>query len=256
MEELRQAILAGDAGAILLVRRSRAAALPVLQELLNHPEASVRELSLRGMTETGGAPAVEACLKAALDGHPQVRAAAVRALASLLDPPRAGVLLEIFDKCPDPATRRQLALAYGKMEGAPAAPLKERRAKEGDAGVREGLLAAAARKGEEEARSEFLRLLQAAPPGPERVRYLELAEYIGAPWIPKGLVPYLDDLTPAFRTGADGRLERPEYLRVRDVAGGLAISLGRLRTSFPWDPGLPLDDRQTEEIRRLLGPLP
>ena len=256
MDDLGKAVLGGDAGAILLARRSRAAALPVLRELLSHAEAPARELALLGVLEAGGPEALEACRKAALDGHPQVRAAAVRALPALLDPAGAGVLLELFDRCPDGETRRGLALAYGRMEGAAAGPLKERRAREGDARAREGLLVAAARLGDAEAQAEFLRLMEGAAGAGERAGYLELAEYIGAPWVLKGLLPYLDDLSPVLRVGADGRGEVPEHLRVRDAAAGLAVSIGRLRISSRIEADTPWEDREVEEIRSQLRRIP
>jgi HEAT repeat protein len=253
MDDLREAVLAGDAGALMLVRRSGAASAPVLRELLGRPEAHVRETALLGMMEIGGTAALEACQKAALDGHPQVRSAAVRGLSAFLDPSRASVLLELYDRSPDAETRRHLALAYGRMEKAPPGPLKERRAKEREDRAIEGLVVAAARLGDKDAQAEFLKRLQAAE---ARARFLEHVEYIGAPWVLKALLPLLDDASPAVRTGADGRGEVPEYLRVRDAAVNLATTISRRKSPFRVEPGLAYGDPETEDVRRFLRGLP
>jgi len=256
MDDLREAVLAGDAGALMLARRSGAASAPALRELLGHAEAHVRETALLGMMELGVAAALEACQKAALDGHPQVRSAAVRGLSAFLDPSRASVLLELYDRSPDAETRRHLALAYGKMEKAPPAPLKERLAKEREDRAIEGMVAAAARLGDKDAQAEFLKRLQAATGVEARARFLEHVEYVGAPWVLKALVPLLDDASPAVRTGADGRGEVPEYLRVRDAAVNLATSISRRKSPFRVEPGLAYGDPETDDVRRFLKGLP
>lgn len=256
MDDLRRAVLAGDAGALVLARRSGAAAAPVLRDLLGRAEDHVRETALLGMMELGGAAALEACQKSALDGHPQVRSAAVRGLSAFLDPSRASVLMELYDRSPDAETRRHLALAYGKMEKASPAPLKERLAKEREDRAIEGLVLAAARLGDKDAQSEFLKRMQAAPAGEGRARFLEHVEYIGAPWVLKALLPFLDDPFPGVRTGADGRGEVPEYLRVRDAAVNLATSISKRKSPFRVEPGLAYGDPETEDVRRFLKGLP
>jgi HEAT repeat protein len=256
MDDLREAVLSGDSGALVLARRSGAASTPVLRDLLGHAESPVRELALLGMMELGSGLALEACLKAALDGHPQVRAAAVKGLSALLDPSRASALLDLYDRSPDAETRRHLALAYGKLEKAPPGPLKERLAKEREDRAIEGLVVAAARLGDKDAQAEFLKRMQAAAGIEGRARFLDHVEYVGAPWVLKALLPLLDDAAPAVRTGADGRGEVPEYLRVRDAAVNLATSISKRKSPFKVEPGLAYGDPETEDVRRFLKGLP
>ncbi len=252
METLKEMVLALDPGALALARQAGAGAAAALRELAGRPEAPVRVLALQVLLEAGGTAAVEACLSAALDDHPQVRAVAVRGLAALLDPARAPALLDLYDRCPDPETRRQLALAYGKMDKADAAALKKRQEKEREPEALEGLVAAAARLGDKDAQAEFARRLQAASSPEARARFLEYAELIGAPWVLKALLPLLDDATPVARVGADGRGEVPEYLKARDAAVNLATAIAKRKSPFKVDAGTSYGEPEVEDVRRFL----
>ncbi len=256
MESLKEAVLALDPGAVAMARRAGAGAAATLKELVGHREALVRELALQGLLELGGGSAVEACLGLALDDHPQVREAAVRGLGAMMDPAKAPALLEFYDKCPDPATRRHLALAYGKMDRAPAAPLRERMPKEREAEALEGLVVAAARLGDAEAQKEFLKGLQEAEGPDARGRFLGYAGYSAQPWVLKPLLPFLDDRSLLLRAGADGRSEVPEHLRTCDVATNVFLSISKGRFSFKPDPAIRYGDPEIDEVRRFLKGLP
>ncbi len=256
METVKEAVISLDPGALALARQAGGGAAAQLRELLRRPEAPVRILALQALLETGGAAAVEACLAAALDDHPQVRATAAAGLGTRLDPSRAASLLDLYDRCADAATRRLLALAYGRLDGADPSALTKRRERERDAEALEGLTAAAARLGHKEAQAEFARLLQASSGPDARGRFLGYVEYIGAPWVLKALLPLLDDPTPAWRAGADGRSEIPEYMRVRDAAVLLVSAISKRKWPFKAEAGTVFGEAEVDEVRRFLKGLP
>lgn len=252
MDALKEAVVAQDAGGLALVRSSGPTAAATLRELLRHPEAGVRALAILCLLEARVPEAVEACREAALDANPQVRATAVRGLSLLLEPARAALLLELYDRATDPETRRQLALAYGRVDKADPSALRKRREAEREPAALEGLAVAGARLGDKDAQAEFGRLLQAAGDPDGRRRFLEYAELLRAPWLLKALLPVLDDLTPLFRTGADGRAELPEHLRACDAAATLAAAVSGRKFSFAVGRAAAYPPAAIDEVRRAL----
>jgi hypothetical protein len=256
MDALKEAVLAGDSGAIALARPAGPSAAPVLRELARHADPGVRVVALLAVTELGGGEALEACRAAATDGHPQVRAASLRGLDLLLDAGRAAVLLELLASSGDPETRRQLALAYGRREKVDPAPLRKRRESEKDPVAAEGLAVALARLGDRDAQAEFSRLFQAATEPDARLRFLEYAAEMRAPWVLRAVGPALDDATPLVRIGTDGRGEVPEYLRACDVAVNLIAALSGKRLSFAPGKAVAYPPAAVDEARRVLQSMP
>jgi HEAT repeat protein len=251
---LVQKVMAKSRDAIGEARAAGAAASPALLPLVRSEDAEIRELAMWCLAESGGPGAQEALVRGMLDESPGVRAAAMGGVQKGLGPAMAPGLLEALEKSPEPLVRRHAALFLGRIPGTGTQRIRGAYQAEKEGGAKEGELAALARLGDAEARRAFAARLQESS-GPDRIRMVELAEYLAAPWLLPSLAPLLDDWTPAVRIGADG-LPGPEYLRVCDVAVNLMASVTGQAFSFEVGPRRNYPAAAIDEVRAALKKLP
>lgn len=279
-----EGVRARDYTVQLVARTLGGAANTELAELLQDPDAEVRELAVHCLDESGGPGAAEALVPALLDEDLQVSMAAAKALHTHGAPHLVRPLLSTYDLRPEPPVLRELALVLGRLEGwvpveellrklVPVvgglvgpppvelkrryfvSELKQRYLAESDAQAKEGLLWALARLGDEEARREFAARLEGSA-GTERKRYLDGVAYLGQPWVLKALLPVLDDRTPLVRVGVDARPDLIDTLRACDIALELIAKIGKARFSFPVPRPENYSDAELAEAKAWVAGLP
>lgn len=254
MSALTDRILAQDVeGAWTETARLGPAAAPTLLPLLGHGDPRVRALAVECLAATRSPVAARALTRALCDADLGVASSAANGLEALATPELAPELLAAFDATPDWMIRKRIALLLGRLDGWDTHQLRERLGRESHPPVREGMVAALARRGEAEARATFAALLGANEPG-NGPRLLHHAEYIAQPWLLRPLLPLLDDWTPALRLveGAPG----PAYLRVCDRTVDLVAKLsGRTFTGAP-KPLTHYDLAVIGEVKAFLAGLP
>lgn len=254
MSALVQKVMAKSRDAIGDARAAGPAASPALLPLARSEDPEVRELAMWCLAEAGGPAAQEVMAQALLDGSPGVRAAAMGGLEKGLGPALAPRLLEALEKSPEPLVRRHVALFLGRIPGTGTQRIRAAYQAEQDRSAREGELAALARLGDAEARRAFAARLEGSS-GADRIRMVELAQYLAAPWLLPSLAVLLDDWTPAVRVGADG-FPGPEYLRVCDVAVNLVAAVTGRAFSFEVGPRKNYPAPALAEVRDALKKLP
>lgn len=256
MSEISRLALAKERSAILEARAQGAAALPELQVLARHDDAEVREIALYGLDEIGDRRGSPIFAEALLDPGPMVRGVAMRALLKRPDPAVYDLLLDAYDKSPEPVVRHTVALILGRI-GAPTAKpadILRRFEAESDPFAEEGCLVALAKLGDERAQERFAELL-AASRGRTRGRFLEHAAYLHAPWVIRALGPVLADRTPLLRIGDDG-VPGPEYLRACDLAVNLVAEISGWHFSFPVARAVNYSDADLAEVARFVDATP
>ncbi len=202
---LAEAVRRKDYTAQLAARQAGGAAVVLLAPLITDPDEEVRQLAVYCLAETRDARAGEPLGKAVLDGDSQVAMAAARALHHVGGPRLVPELLIALPRAGEPMVRRELALVLGRFAGPDKIPeLSAILAREVTGEARQGLVAALARMGDADSRDKFAREL-IENDGMARKPWLELAEYIGQPWLLRPLADLLDDETPVVRVG----VERP-----------------------------------------------
>lgn len=251
---LAQKVMAKSRDAIGEARAAGPAASPGLLPLARSEDPEVRELAMWCLAESGGPAAQETLVRGLLDESPGVRAAAMGGVEKALGPAVAPGLLEALEKSPEPLVRRHAALFLGRIPGTGTQRLRGAWQAEGDRDAREGELAALARLGDAEARRAFAQKLVESS-GSDRVRMVELARYLAAPWLLPSLGALLDDWTPAVRVGADG-FPGPEYLRVCDVAVNVVAAVTGQSFSFEVGPRRNYPAAAIDEVRAALKRLP
>ena len=253
MQELIEMVLNKRPKASSLAAKIGPEANPELIKLAGHDDPDVRRVALYCLRETGGLDAAQSMATALLDKNAQVRAAALKGLYVRPEKGAYVQTLAAFDRSDDSYTRQQIALIVGLM-GQPSAKddLKSRWAKLEDDEVAEGVVTALAMLGDPEAKAEFVKRLQASR-NETRARYLEHCEYIGQPWLVKGLLPLLDDQTPMVRIGTDGDQPHNEYLRACDIAVNLTASISGAKFGFAVGGDANYGETELTEVRAFIG---
>jgi len=215
-------------------QRAGGAAVPLLAGLLADPDEEIRQLAVYCLSATGER-AVAAILAgtALFDDDPQVTMAAAQglhAVATQVDVPR---LLQAYDRSAEPLVKREIALVLGRVASPADVPeMKQRWMREAELGIRQGMTAALARLGDDDARNAFTSALRGSA-GQERLRHLELAEYIAQSWLLRPLGEMLHDMSDVLRVAVDAQPDLVQALRACDIALVLIARIGGARYSFP-----------------------
>jgi hypothetical protein len=251
--DLRATVLEKDWGATLLAREAGPAGAGKIVDLVGHEDRDVRLLTVTCLGDMGGPEAGGALVKALLDEDLQIREVASRGLLQHPDPGLHASLLSAFDASQDAGVRAQIPRIMCAGEKMPdPAPLIERWKKETDDAVREGFVVGLSRCGIEDARTEFVKRLQAST-GNGRDRMLEHAEYVSQPWLLKPLKPVLADTTPLRYVGPHGH---DVNLRACDIAVRLVAKISGKAFSFPVTGPKNFTPPQLDEVRKYLDSLP
>jgi HEAT repeat protein len=209
-----------------------AAAVPELGKLLQDPDEEVRLLAVHCLVATADPGAATPLGWALFDQDPQTAMAAAKGLHAVATAAQVPALLQAYDRQGESLVKREIALVLGRVAGPAGVPeLKKRWENASDVGGREGLTAALARLGDDDARDAFTKALLGSS-GPDRLRYLELAEYISQPWLLKPLGEVLDDTTAVLRVAVDARPDLIQALRACDIALVLIAKIGGATFSF------------------------
>jgi len=253
-DDLRETVLAKDWGATLLAREIGPASAGRIADLVGHEDRDVRLLAVTCLGDVGGTDAGMALVKALLDDDLQVRETASRGLMAHPDPKLWPGLIDAFDRSQDPYVRQQIPMIICAGEEAKpyAGPLVDRWKKETDESVREGFVVGLSRMGDEQARSEFVKLLHASA-GDRRDRMLKYCEYIGQEWLLRPLRPILADAAELRYVGPHGF---DVNLRACDIAVRLVAGISRRKFSFPVAGPRNYTPQQIDEVRRYLDGLP
>ncbi len=226
-----------------MLSRIRSADFSVLQDLsgldsatvaslLTEPNPRARELVLWILDALGGLAAIRAAAAAVLDEHPQVVGVALRVLRHHATPEVLEQVLGDYESAPEAMVRRHLALVMGRI-GAARSDVLALEQSEPDPDAKATLALVVAHLGDSEARTRVSAIWPSLL-GRQASSVLEELEFLGAAWALPDLVPFLGDLTPVLRVGADG-LPGPEHLRVCDLTVNLAARLGPPPFPFPTD---------------------
>ena len=250
MSDLIQKVLAKDPTATLDARQAGPSAAESLMNLTANEDEVVRELALRCLFETGRQGLAPTFARFLTDESGSVRGAALAGVSKYLDPSVSQQLFIAFDKSGElPEMREQIALLIGRIEAADANELRARLKGESDQLVRDGLIAALAKLGDEHIRANFVDNLRNAK-GDRLKRHLDYADYINQEWAAKALGPVLLDKTPLIRIGIDGLPDLgPGNLRACDIAVNLIAKIMKKTFSFPVDKKTQYNDQQLQEVR-------
>jgi len=252
MQELIEMVLNKRPKASSLAKGIGPEANPELIKLASHDDPDVRRVAMYCLRETGGLDAAKSMAGALLDKNAQVRGAALQGLYANPEPGAYSQALDAFDRSDVPYTRQQIALILGLMGQTSArGELKSRWPKLENDEIAEGVITALARLGDLEAQKNFVKRLHASR-DENRGRYLEYCEYIGQPWLVKGLLPLLDDETPMVRIGTDGDEPHNEYLRACDIAVNLTASITGAGFSFEIGGGANHNEQELAEVKTFI----
>ena len=229
-----------------------AAIVPSLAPLLADADEVVRELTVHCLAAVADPAAAPALAGALPDPDPQVAMAAARALEPVATPAEVPAVLRAYDREAQPLVRQQLGLVLGRcIEPGNLADIRRRWSGEPDAEARLGLTAALAKAGEHDARAMFCDGLRASA-GQVRLRYLELAEYIGRDWLLPPLSDVLDDTTDLLRVAVDARPDLIQALRACDLAAWQIVRIGGASLAFMTDRPTNYTPEQLAAIRQFV----
>jgi hypothetical protein len=250
MNDLIQKVMAKDPTATLDARKAGPAAAEAMVNLTANEDPVIRELALRCLFETGGQGLARIFARFLTDESGSVRGAALAGVSKYLDPSVAEQLFIAYDKSADlPEMREQIALLIGRIDSADANELRARLKGESDQLARDGLVAALAKLGDEQARAKFVDNLRNAK-SDRLKRHLDYVDYIDQEWAAKALGPILLDKTPLIRVGIDGLPDLgPGSLRACDIAVNLIAKILKKSFSFPVDMKTQYTDAQLQEVR-------
>ena len=255
METLKSQVLEKDPEAALRARQLGRKVASLLEELSKNQDSGVRRVALNCFREIGGPEAVKAFLRGLADEDPQTAGSAANGFDRHFAPGHAAELLATYDKAPDPLARKEIGLFLGRSSEVDLREFRKRRDVERDPMAIEGVVSGLARLGEKESQEDFVRRLQASKEW-ERQRYLELAGYIGQPWLLKPLLPILDDKNALVTYGADARPQDMITLRSCDFAVTLVAAISKRKFSFPISERRSYKDPDIDEVRTFLKGLP
>ncbi|MGC3999721.1 MAG: HEAT repeat domain-containing protein [Anaeromyxobacter sp.] len=223
MGALTDSIRAGDIEAAWAeAARLGKGALPELLLLAGDASGDVRGLAVECMGATRAPEAGRPLVQALGDADAAVASTAANTLGTLATPELAPALVAGFARPSDWMVRRKVALLLARLDGWDPAALRAQVEHEPHAAVREAMVVALARRGEEEARVTFAGWLREAKPA-DSPRLVLHAELISQPWLLSPLTPLLDDWTPAVRL-VEG-IPGPQHLRVCDRVVDLVAGL-------------------------------
>jgi hypothetical protein len=216
----------------------------------------VREIAIRCLNHTGGYGVAQIFVNALSDESPSVRTAAIGGLQDRVDAETYTLLLQVYEKVPDPQHRQEIALMLGRSEGGSIDDLKRLDNREQVREARDGCLAALAKRGDHDSQAEFLNRLRNSK-NYELKRFLEYVNYIGQIWALQGLAPILNDKTPLLGLGLCRPVEGyPTSLRACDIAVNLIAKIARTAFSFVVNRRTNYTETQLAEARRVLDSLP
>lgn len=249
---LSEAVLNKDLTATHIAKQMGPAAIGELQTLCKNEDPEVRLIAVIALGEINHPIAVETLLTMVNDDSAAVAAAAV----DQLERNEANVgfekLMKAAQSATDPAIRRRLVLSAGRVGQATDVPsLKDWCAKQTSNAVKGGCIAALARQGDPESQQAFVNYLLSTSDG-ERLDALQLAEYIGQPWLLQPLGSLLGDKEEIQHLGVDDIPGVPSYLRTCDIAVKLIAQISQAHFSFPVDRHANFTDSQLNEVRQQL----
>ena len=161
-------------------------------------------------------------------------------------------MLHAAQAATDPAIRRRLVLSMGRI-GQPAdvPTLKDWCTEQSDNTIKGGCVAALARLGDPASQQTFVNYLLGSSDG-ERLKALQLAEYIGQPWLLQPLGSLLGDKEEIQHLGVDDIPGIPSFLRTCDISVKLIAKISQRQFSFPVDRHANFTDSQLNEVRQQL----
>lgn len=217
--------------------------------LTKDPSPDVRSLALTCLGAMGGSVASDAAVDALSDENDQVVAQALGVLRRW--PPRGHEkeLLGAYRDQQNPALRAQMPMVAGRL--APEVdpkPWLEFWKLESNPELREALMVALARMGDEGARAEFAKSLAAAS-GAAILQWMEYAEYMEDSWVVRHLLPLLDRKEEVIQLNPDGENKWP--LRTCDLAARAIVRLTKAEVPFKIQRPSQFNDVELKEILRI-----
>ncbi|MEZ4298381.1 MAG: HEAT repeat domain-containing protein [Polyangiaceae bacterium] len=214
-------------------KKAGGAAVPDLAKLLSDPDEEVRQLAVYCLAATGDPAAAGPLGGALFDSDDQVAMGAARSLHPIADKVQVPTFLKAYDASGEPLVKKEIGMLLGRV-GQPAdmPEIKKRWEAEQEPAARLGILAGTARLGDEDAQDAFKEGLTGTT-GPARLPWLEIAGYIGQPWLLRSLAEVLSDTTDVLRVAVDARPDLIQALRACDMALWLIVEIGGAKLSFP-----------------------
>lgn len=230
-----------------------AAAVPGLSGLVRDPDEEIRHLAVYCLIETADPQAAAPLGWALFDADPQVAMTAAKGFSKVATPAHTPLLLQALDRSTEPLVKREIALVLGGVAAPADIPeIKKRWEKEADPDARQGLTAALAKLGDDDARTTFDKALRGTT-GPARLRYMELAEWIHEPWLLPALTEILNDPTDILRVAVDARPDLIQALRACDLAVVLIADLTAATFTFPVTRAHNYTSSELDEVRASLS---
>ncbi len=252
IETLRTAVLEKSDEAVIQAEKIGPSAASMLIELLESPDAEVRDLALCCLVLTGYDKTAAVLVDRLDDDDSQVRTRALQSLRSRYDSSvLPGMIKNLAN--PDPIVRSGVARMIGETGDTSAMkPLYGKLAEETDTEVKEQLKLSLAKLGDERLEDEFASRLDAPGMG-GRYRTIRDLEYIGDKRLAKRLMPALSDTGKAYEIGHPE--EEPRFARVCDAAVNLIARWFDNPFSFTVDEFRVYSDEEIAEAERFLGTL-
>lgn len=238
-------MLACDPDAPALAAVIGSAAIRLLREQMAHTDSRVRLSALYCVVRIGGREAIEICVDALQDDEACVRLRAIREICDNGDRSLVPRLIKALAQWSDEQTRRQLALAIGKLDVSHRTipELRRQWKAERSGAAEEAFLVALSKLGDKKAQHEFVLRFRACcgTEGLEfsvnapALRFFDYANYIHDRWLIEPLAALLTNTRPLIRLRDSDPANRRHFVRVCDLALTLAGSIARTPFGFPID---------------------
>lgn len=234
---LEERILAKGQDAPQVAARVGEDATGVLEKLMQHPDAEVREITLACINEVGGPDRNMQFIRALEDDELGVQLEARRFLERSADASVIEPLLHQVGAHEDEQLRGELALIIGRIDDDSAAAELSRLAEQEQHPVaRDKIVLALARLEDEDARKEVRGGLTSGDP---EVRFQTVMKYayMDDPSVLGDLLELLEDEADVVNTAPSHA--KPYYLRICDIVVNVATQVAGLssnspNTNFPW----------------------
>jgi HEAT repeat protein len=247
--ELDSLISKKDWRALDVARQQGPSVASSLQTFLHDHDPVVRLLAVNCLNAVGGPAVPKLLLQALRDSNEQVRINAINGLHEHLPVGDERTLLSIWDAdhSPDGFVRQQIPMILGRMQAKDEIPeLHRRLTSEPRQDIKDGLISGLAKMGDNPARAEFGKLLDAAR-GKRTAELIEYVKYLDNPWV----IPYLAPVLARKDLAIDLSTHRKSLQRREcDLAVDQVLRISKAQFSFQMNELAQYSDGQIAEAKR------
>jgi hypothetical protein len=249
--QIQVLIEAGDWTAVDLAEQLGPAAVSQIEPYIKHENYNIRLLAVDCLVVAGGPEAAAALIEALSDDNEKVAVNAASGLHENLPVGQEKKLLKAWDQAWSPYVRREIALVLGRLDNPILVSKLNDRLPGTTADVRDSLIAALSKLGDDKARQLFAEELKTARG--ERIAILiEYVQYINDPWV----LPLLRPVLERTEIAVDLSTHRTTLKRRGvDLAVDEVLKISGVKFSFGLNPLGQYSDAQVVEVIRYVEQL-